>query len=52
MKVITVNNAQVPRSGVRAFGLKLLSPQCNGSEWGRKSNASFFGTLDVGEPND
>ena len=43
------NTMAVPRLGWRARLVGLKESLCTGAEWTRKSNASFFGTLDVGE---
>lgn len=49
MNFVKVNKPQVPRLGDRSSIVKIIKSQCNGSEWPRKDNATFFGTLDVGE---
>lgn len=47
---MTINLIIVKRDGLRSLKSNAaIADQCNGSEWPRRANASFFGTLDVGE---
>ena len=43
------NTIEYPRNGYRSRSLGIKKSLCSGAEWPRKANASFFGTLDVGE---
>ena len=46
---MTLKNVSiVPRLGKRASVINTQDNQCTGAEWTRRTNASFFGTFDVG----